>query len=159
MAVLSALKRKLLGDKRPIERQIDSDVLGRLVYSDDDEAWLTGGESGELKFGFYIAGSEDFSAPTQRPDPYLVRQAEAVALVQDQFIAEVMAYLQTEAKVRRIHKGWEHEIAQLQIETLCLFWPKRPRDGQISFSGGSDYRLWRCGYLDGKPGGGLGFDS
>jgi hypothetical protein len=149
----------LIGDKRPIERQIENDILGTLVYSDDDEAWLTIPESGKLKFGFYIAGSDDFTAPMRVPDPVLVKQAEAVALAQDQFVAEVMAYVQSECKGKRMHRGWESEIADLRIETLCLFWPKRPRDGQISFSGGRNYRLWRCGYLDGKPGGGLGFDS
>jgi hypothetical protein len=155
----STLKRKLFGDQRPIEREIDNDVLGPLEYSSDDEAWLARESSGRLQFGFYICGSDDFSTPTQMPDPALVRQAECVALDQDRFVADVMAYVREESRTKRLHKGWESEIAQLKIETLCLFWPKRPRDGQIYFSGGANYRLWRCGYLDGAPGGGLGFDS
>ena len=157
--MFATLKRKLFGDHRPIQRQVENNTLGTLVYSDDDKAWLIVPESGKLRFGFYISGSEDFTAPVQGPDPVLVKQAEAVALAQDQFVAEVMAYVQAECKGNRMHRGWESEIADLRIETLCLFWPKRPRDGQISFSGGRNYRLWRCGYLDGKPGGGLAFDS
>lgn len=157
--MFATLKRKLFGDQRPIERRIENEILGLLEYSNDDEAWLTRESSGRLKFGFYICRSDDFSTPTQTPDPALVKQAESVAVDQDRFVAEVMAYVQEECNTERLHKGWEREIAQLKIETLCLFWPKRPRDGQISFSGGDNYRLWRCGYLDGKPGGGLGFDS
>lgn len=157
--MFAALKRKLLGDRRPIVRQIENEILGSLIYSDDDEAWLTEQDSKELKFGFYIAGSEDLAATSHMPDPVLIRQAESIARSQDQFIAEVMAYVNEECRTKSLHKGWEDEIAQLQIETLCLFWPKRPRDGQISFAGGNNYRLWRCAYLDGKPGGGLDFDS
>jgi hypothetical protein len=153
------LTRKLFGDNRPIERQVENQVLGTLAYSDEDDAWLTSEEAGSLQFGFYIVGSEDLTTRTRKPDPGLVKQAETFALAQNQFVAEVMAYVQSESKSRQIHKGWELEIAALKIETLCLFWPKRPRDAQISFSGGSNHRLWRCGYLDGKPGGGLSFDS
>lgn len=157
--MFAALKRRLLGDRRPIVRQIENEILGPLIYSDDDKAWLTEETSKELKFGFYIAGSEDIASASQMPDPALIKQAESVARSQDQFIAEVMAYVNEECRTKRLHKGWEGEIGQLQIETLCFFWPKRPRDGQISFSGGNNYRLWRCGYLDGKPCGGLSFDS
>ena len=157
--MFATIKRKLFGAQRPIERQIENEILGLLEYSNDDEAWLTRESSGRLKFAFYIRGADDLSAPIQKPDPALVKQAESIALDQDQFVAEVMAYVQQESRTKRLHKGWESEIAQLKIEMLCLFWPKRPRDGQISFSGGDNYRLWRCGYLDGKPGGGLGFDS
>lgn len=153
------LKRKLLGDKRPIAHRLDNQILGALIYSDEDNAWLTQNTSNKLKFGFYIAGSEDPTLPLQMPDPELIKQAESVALGQDKFIAEVMTYVDEECRTKKIHKGWESEIAQLQIETLCLFWPKRPRDGQISLSGGKNHRLWRCEYLDGNPGGGLGFDS
>lgn len=153
------LMRKLFGDKRPIEREVENQILGTLVYSDDDDAWLTSEVAGNLKFGFYISGSEDFTAPIRRPDPALVKQAETIALTQNQFVTDVMAYVRSEFKTQHRHKDWEPEIAQLQIETFCLLWPKRPRDGQISFSGGNNYRLWRCGYLDGKPGGGLNFDS
>lgn len=157
--MFTALKRMFLGDQRPIERRIENAILGALIYSDDDEAWITEESSGKLKFRFYISGSEDRSESKRIADPELVKQAELVALSQDTFIAEVMAYVRSEAETRKLHRGWESEIAQLRIETLCLFWPKRPRDGQISFSGGNNFRLWRCGYLDGKPGGGLGFDS
>ena len=157
--MFATLKRKLLGDRRPIQRRVENALLGPLVYSDDDEAWLTEENTTSLKFGFYIRGSEDYSTPEQVPDPGLIKQAESVVFTQDSFVAQVMAYVQHEAKTKRLHRGWEEEIGELQIETLCLFWPKRPREGQISFSGGRNFRLWRCGYIDGKPGGGLGFDS
>lgn len=157
--MFAALKRKLVGDKRPIRRRVENAVLGPLIYSDDDEAWLTDENTTHLKFGFYICGSEDYSAAEQMPDPALVRQAESVVLAKDSFVAQVRAYVQHEAQTKSLHRGWQEEICELQVETLCLFWPKRPRDGQISFSGGRNFRLWRCGYIDGEPGGGLGFDS
>lgn len=157
--MFATLKRKLLGDRRPVERRVENQILGPLIYSDDDDAWLTEEGSTQLKFSFYISGSQDLSLPKKIPDLAIVKQAESVALCQDSFIAEVMAYIQSESKAKKRHGGWVEEIAQLRLETLCLFWPERPRNGQISLSGGSDYRLWRCGYIDRKPDGGLNFDS
>jgi hypothetical protein len=157
--MLRLLARKLLGDRRPIDREVLSEQLGVLRYSDDDDAWLTDKVAAKLAFNFYIAGSDDPEARLRQPDQRLIAQAERVAADQDALVAEVLAYVGSECANKRIHRGWEQEIAGLQVETLCLFWPKKPREGQISLSGGRDFRLWRCGYIDGHPGGGLAFDS
>ena len=71
----------------------------------------------------------------------------------------VMAHIRHEGATKRMHRGWEQEIAGLGVEMVCLFWPDKPREGQISLSGGLNFRLWRCGYIDGHPGAGLSFDS
>ena len=157
--MLRSLKRMLIGDKRGVVQEVQSERLGPLRYSVDDDAWLTDRNAARLAFDFYIAGSEDPDALRREPDKGLIAQAEMVDANQDAFVAEVMAYVASEGASKRMHRGWEQEIAGLRVETLCLFWPKKPREGQISLSGGLQFRLWRCGYIDGHPGGGLAFDS
>ena len=157
--MLHSLKRVLFGDKRPVTQHVQSERLGTLRYSVDDDAWLTDKATANLAFDFYIVGSENTDTPVREPDKGLIAQAESVAAHQDAFVGEVMAYVASEAASKRMHRVWEQEIAGLRVETLCLFWPKKPREGQISLSGGREFRLWRCGYIDGHPGGGLAFDS
>ena len=157
--MLRSLKRKLLGDKREILREVQTERLGVLRYSEDDDAWLTDKDVAGLAFDFYIAGSENQDALRREPDVGLIAQAEAVASGQGAFVAEVLAYVASESAGKRLHRGYEEETAGLRVEMLCLFWPRKPNEGQISLSGGREYRLWRCGYIAGHPGGGLAFDD
>jgi len=55
--MFATFKRKLLGDRRPVDRRVENHILGSLIYSDDDDAWLTEEGSTQLKFSFYISGS------------------------------------------------------------------------------------------------------
>jgi hypothetical protein len=143
---------RLRVDKRPIDREIENEILGLLVYSDEYQAWLTGNQSGGLKFGFCISGSQDHAAPTQRPDPALIQEAEAIALVQDDFIAKVMAHVHEESG-KEVMKPWKNEIVQLRIDAVGLLWPDWPKDIEILFTGNNGNRVWGCGYRNGEPGG------
>ena len=70
----------------------------------------------------------------------------------------ISEFLAEEARRVKHLKQFAHEIEQLRIEDVCLFWPKRPNDGMIYFKEPDRYRVWRCDYVGRKPKG-LGFDD
>ena len=88
----------------------------------------------------------------------LLAHAADILRKRDAFVAAVSQFLKEEAEKIRSPRSYRDEIEGLKIDRVCLFWPERPDDGMISFSGGRDYRLWRCDYVARQPKG-LGFDS
>lgn len=133
---------------RPIEMVQDS-CLGDLRFDPDVEAWRTVVDSPGGRMGFQITGSVE-------PDPRLVVHARELARSSRLFLQEVRDFLQREA---RDQPRWAEQIAALELEEVCLLWPKRPNDGMLYFAGpDSELRIWRCDYVDRKPIG-LGFDS
>ena len=51
------------------------------------------------------------------------------------------------------------DLAQLEVDSVSLFWSDRPEDGKIFFRGpADDLRSWRCDYIARKPIG-LGYDT
>jgi len=120
-------------------------TLGIFTYSDDESAWLSEPLVG---FRFHLAGDE-------APDGALVAHAESVARDPATFKDMVAGFLEEEA---RTLKDKEDTVRKLEIEMLCLFWPQRPDDGMIYFTGGDQYGVWRCDYKNRRPIG-LGFDS
>lgn len=146
--MFSSLK-KLFAAKPKIERiPVTHPTLGPITYSEEDEAWLTDASHASLGFRFHFAGKE-------APDTRLLPHAESVAHDPADFRRRITAFLDEEAK--RL-KDKDDTVRNLEIETLCLFWPDRPEDGMIYFSGGERYGVWRCDYKNRRPTG-LGFDS
>jgi hypothetical protein len=123
-------------------------ILGAIAYSELDHEWLTDPTHASLGFRFLIAGEE-------APDSALIAHAEAVARNPLSFRKMVSTFLKKEAE--RL-KDKDDTVRKLEIEMLCLFWPDKPDDGMIYFSGGERYGVWRCDYKNRKPVG-LGFDS
>lgn len=145
------LKRFLQSEPPPTAGKIEDPILGRLAWSEDDEAWVSNAIHGDLGFEFQISG-------TPEPDNKLLAHAAEIVRTKDDFAARVLNYVKSEAETVRSLRPYKEEIEGLQIERVCLFWPERPDDGMISLSGGRDYRLWRCDYIARQPKG-LGFDS
>jgi hypothetical protein len=143
------LKRFLQREPPPIAERIEDPVLGTLVWSKDDQAWIS--NRTEAGFDFQISG-------TPMPDKVLLNHAADLLEKQQQFVAEVLAHVKSESVSKRRPQSYHDEISDLRVERVCLFWPDRPDDGMIELSGGRDYRLWRCDYIARKPKG-LGFDS
>lgn len=142
--MFSALK-KLFAAPKIERRPVSHPILGPISYSEDEGAWLT---ESALGFRFRIAGEES-------PDGALLAHAESVARDPIAFKKMVAAFLEEEAKTK---KDQEDTVRKLEIEMLCLFWPDRPDDGMIYFTGGDRYGVWRCDYKNRRPIG-LGFDS
>ena len=63
-----------------------------------------------------------------------------------------------EAETANFDALYTNEIRRLRLESICLFWPKRPSDGMLYLEGGLRNRIWRFDYVGRKPAG-LGFDS
>ncbi len=146
--MFSALK-KLFAPKPKIDREpYVHSALGVLVYSEEEEAWLSDPAHKALGFRFHIAGDE-------KPDERLFQHAESVAGNPESFRKMVEVFLESEASRMKPRAA---VIRELKIDMLCLFWPERPNDGMVYFSGGDGYAVWRCDYKNGKPIG-LGYDS
>jgi len=146
--MLRGLKEMLFGT--PVKRveEWSHDRLGTLRFDDDVGCWRAALDAQGRRIGFLIAGKD-------QPDPALLQHAVDVLDDVGNFRARVAAFLQDEAN-RQPH--FASEIAQLQIEDLNLFWPNRPNDGMIYFSGPDEFRVWRCDYVNRTPKD-LGFDS
>src|SRR5436309_1332336 len=145
------LKRFFKRAPPPVAEKIDDPVLGRLMWSEDDEAWVSSSAHAGVGFDFQISG-------TPEPDEALLAHAADILRKRDAFVEAVSQFLKEEAEKIRSLRSYRDEIEGLKIDRVCLFWPERPDDGMISFSGGRDYRLWRCDYVARQPKG-LGFDS
>ena len=146
--MFAKLKRFLQGQPPPVAQKIDHPILGTLTWSNDDEAWVSSTVHSGAGFEIQISG-------TPHPDPALLAHAADILQRKEAFLAEIIAFTKSEGETVRSYRD---EIAGLRVERVCLFWPDRPDDGMVFFSGGRDYRLWRCDYVARKPRG-LGFDS
>ncbi len=145
------LKRFFQGEPPPIADEVADPELGTLTWSTEDEAWISAPEHVGLGFAFQITG-------TPQPDASLVRHAADIAKKKADFLESVQRFLAEEAASVGHLRAFKDEITALKIGRVCLFWPERPDDGMIFFSGGRDYRSWRCDYIGRAPKG-LGFDS
>jgi hypothetical protein len=146
--MFSALK-KVFTPKPKVERvPFVHATLGEFAYSEEEEAWLSDPKHGALGFCFHITGDE-------KPDARLLPHAESVAHDADAFRKMVGDFLESEADRMKPRQA---AIRELKIDMVCLFWPERPDDGMIYFTGGDSYGLWRCDYQNGKPIA-LGYDS
>ncbi len=145
------MKRFFQGEPSPIAAEINDPILGKLTWSEDDEAWLSDPQHENLGFVFHITGT---------PEPHAVLLSHAADILRDrnQFMDKVMVCVKQEAELVAHLREYREEIAELRVETVCLFWGDRLNDGMIYFSGGRDYRLWRMDYANRQPQG-VGFDS
>jgi hypothetical protein len=123
-------------------------VLGELVFDHERESWISRIDTSSGPIVFEIGGE-------RMPDEGLMRHAVDLAEHPAQFMAMVTAFLEVEAKR---HKRVSDEIRQLKLESVCLWWPKRPDDGMLYFAGPNEHRVWRCDYVKRTPRD-LGFDS
>ena len=146
--MLSALKNIFTPKPKIARVPFVHATLGEFTYSGEEEAWLSDPSHGALGFRFHITGDE-------KPDPRLLPHAESVARDPNAFRKMVGDFMENEACRMKQRAA---VIRELKIDMLCLFWPERPDDGMIYFTGGDSYGLWRCDYQNGKPIG-LGYDS
>jgi len=128
-------------------RCVSDPVLGELVLN-EDAGWDTTIELNGEAIGFCIGGEA-------KPDEALVEHARSIVRNFVEFERMIRDFLSAECVKQ---PEWAEEIRQLRIASVDLFWPGRPNDGEICFSGPDPYRLWRCGYIDRRPNN-LGFDD
>ncbi len=132
-------------------QSVTDTVLGNLLLSEKGKWWDGSVRVGEYVVGFKIGGSGG-------PDGRLLEHAHDIVHSFINFRTGVREFLEKEASQVKHLKPFAEEIRQLEIEDVCLFWPKRPHDGMIYFRGPDQYRIWRCDYVDREPRG-LGFDD
>jgi len=123
-------------------------ALGELKWSEDEGEWLAPVPS-DPSVRFQIGGE-------QQPDARLLKHATDIAASYPAFQHMVRQALV--AEVAHFDAFYTDEIRNLRLESICLFWPKRPDDGMLYLEGGRDGRVWRFDYVARKPAG-LGFDS
>ena len=137
------------GKSGPLAERVTDDVLGPLVH-DRGEDWWTGTATcpDGRRLSFKLAGE-------RAPHPLLLAHARDIVAAHREFARTVSAFLVAEADA---HERFADEVRKLEVGEICLFWPDRPDDGMIYFTGPDESRLWRCDYVDRRPVG-LGFDS
>ena len=153
MAVLTAIALLVERGRAALRSQplavVHDEHLGELRFDRDDGAWRARVACPGGPLGFLIAGD-------RTPDAALLTHATDLVVASESFIATVRAFLDEEA---RLDAGRSQEIRGLQLEDVCLLWPKRPNDGMLYFaSPRNDGKVWRCDYVDRTPRS-LGFDS
>ena len=144
--MLEVLKR-LFASAAPPNDFLDP-ALGQLRWSEDEGAWLAPVPS-QPTVRFQITGD-------RTPDPRLLVHAQDIAANFPAFQEMVRATLEAEAAT--FNPFYTEEIKGLRLESIHLFWPKRPDDGMLYLAGGRNDRLWRFDYVHRRPAG-LGFDS
>jgi hypothetical protein len=140
--------KKLFGSAKGPPNGISHPCLGSVRFDEGEDSWVAQLAVEGHSVRFVIGGDRE-------PDTQLLAKAESIVGSLDRFLADVGHFLEREAASRPRDS---REIAQLRVADICLFWPDRPNDGMIFFSGPDAARVWRCDYLDGTLSS-LGFDS
>lgn len=138
-----------MGDQRPINREIDHPAIGKLLYSDDDEAWFSDPTHNDAGIRFLIDGDWDSDAESISPATGLTTWAEEIVRDLGAFLAELQAFLESEKAGR--NKDYSDDIDALEVDFFMLGPEKRPGEGTIYFKENTADRCWRCDYLDKKP--------
>jgi hypothetical protein len=146
------LKRLLRGEQRPIIRSVDHPIIGRLLYSEDDEAWLTDPVTSPYGFGFYIVGDWEAENIEIRPAEGLLEHAAQIAAHPEALIESVRQLVQSQLRTDKSLEALRSEVEKLQLYRVALMWPERPNDGELELRTSSDARqVWQCAYLGRKP--------
>ena len=149
--MLSFIKKLFNDPTANWPRCVPDSVLGELRLSDDAEWWEGHTTVASRTVGFNLGGQG-------RPDARLIAHARDIIRSLPEFERMVSAFLADEARTCKHLTRFADEIRQLTIDHVNLFWPDRPDDGMIYFTGPDEFRVWRCDYVARKPRG-LGFDS
>jgi len=146
--MIARLLRAPFAPRQPPVARVDHPRLGPLVFNDEREKWFGKLDTPAGTIGFEIGGGHT-------PDAGLIAHAVDIVDQPSEFMNMVAAFLEKEAQR---DARMADQIRHLELESVCLWWPKRPDDGMLYFSGPDEYRLWRCDYRKRTPLG-LGFDS
>lgn len=138
-----------MGDPRPINREIDHPIIGKLNYSEDDEAWFSDPNQNDAGFRLLIDGDWDSDAESVSPAPGLIRWAEEIVGDANAFLAELQAFLESEKTGEK--KVFSEDIDALEIDCVSLGPETRPGEGTVYFKELTEDRCWRCDYLNKKP--------
>jgi hypothetical protein len=129
----------------PIAAEVHHDRLGVITLTED--GWITSVRHADQELYFSIGGKS-------APDPMCLQQVVDIVANLDEFLTRIQTFLREEA---RKQKSLAEEIAQLRLEYVCFFWPKRPNHGSLFFAG-PDEKAWHCDYTGGRLQF-LGFDN
>ena len=156
--MFAKLKNFIFGDRRPIVRSVTHPVIGTLIYSDEDEAWLTDPKMAAYGFGFCISGEWDEDIAEIRPAAALVEHASEIASQPEAFAESVRAFVKSQLQTVMALAVDRNEIEELRVYRVALMWPTRPDDGEIELRTSLDSdRVWHCAYTGRKPAPHFGF--
>jgi hypothetical protein len=142
----------------PIADHVENEVLGRLEYSADEEAWGTVPARG-LPFRIWISAADELLEGEVRPAPASVAQAEALGRNPAAFLGRVAAFILRQAETDKRLSAYRDELSALEVSDVSLQWASRPGDGLIQFRGPHADRSWRCALINNEPSSPLGFDT
>lgn len=117
--------------------ELHHERLGLLTLTED--GWTASVLRADGELFFSVRGKT-------APDSKCLEQVVNIVSDLDSFLARVRTFLADEA---RQQKHLAEEIAQLRLEYVCFFWPKRPTHGSLFFAG-PDEKAWHCDYIDGR---------
>ena len=147
--MFNKLKEVLLGTPRPPEGSVFFvSGLGVLTFNDDVDLW----EIDIIRDGDTICFG---MGPNKEPDKALIQHVIDIVEDLETFKEKITVFLESE---KHKYYGYEDEISQLIINSVCFYNPDSLNDGMISFAGPDDFRLWRCDYIAKEPKN-LGFDD
>lgn len=131
---------KLLGNPAQPREPVEDPVLGRIAWEPAGELWVSP-PHGSRSFAIALIGE---AAPDARLLPF-ARELHTEALA---FQRTVSLALESEAsrtpKIADI-------IRSLQLESVDLSCPERPRDGMVYFHCEEPAPVWRFDLIDGCP--------
>ncbi len=134
------------GGVRPTP-EVHDEVLGTLIWSDDEDGWM-GTASG---FSFSLGYGKG-----EAPDESLVAYARALLSTPEWLVQELDA-----AKARQHDEFGPHleaELKELRYELVAIYQHKGRNRVIASLGPGRDHRAWRIEF-SGRECEGIGFDS
>lgn len=143
---MGLLSRLFGGGRPPLPDPIDDPVLGRIEPGSDVDWWTATVVIDGNPIEFDIGGGDE-------PHPVLVARAREIARDFERFEREIRAFLERQAAgYGDDTEDVAVEIRALQIESVQIFSPERPRDETVCFhETPRGVFLWRCELVDGHP--------
>jgi hypothetical protein len=117
-------------------------ILGQLTKTPDMDSWTAKVELVGKKIEFGIAGDDC-------PNPPNLEHAREIAQNYSSFELKMKEFIDAEI-AKHEEEDVKEVLRQLRIESILLFWEKRPTCGMIYFHEVNPYFVWRCDYVDGK---------
>lgn len=162
--MFDSIKKFFLGDKREVRRVVENNIIGRLSFDDDIEAWESVVNIQGMKIKFHISGDWSKERDIIAPSSSLIEEAEKIVRHFNDFSESVAGFVEEQIRSVPDLREWSDEIRSLKISQVHFYWADRPKDGEIIFSSealekASNTRIWACAIKDGMPAPMLSFSS
>ena len=120
------------------QKTYHSKILGEMIFNRDNFCWESKKKINDDEVNFIVGG-------TKKPDDKLIKALEEIAKSFNEFQYIINEFLKEQTQ----NAG--EEILKLKISDIMYSRPDKPNNGMVFFRGTTNYKIWHCDLVKGKP--------